>query len=74
VEKLFYPKFFSVLKLGIGKKQLSTDILAGIVVGVVALPLSIAFSVASGVSPEKGLITAIIAGFIISFWEGAGFR
>ena len=71
MEKIFYPKFFSILKLGIGKKQLSSDILAGVVVGVVALPLSIAFAVASGVSPEKGLITAIIAGFLISLLGGS---
>jgi len=71
MEKIFYPKFFSILKLGIDKKQLTSDLLAGIVVGVVALPLSIAFAVASGVSPEKGLITAIIAGFLISFFGGS---
>ena len=71
MEKLFYPKFFSVLKQGISKKQLSADLLAGIVVGVVALPLSIAFAVASGVSPDKGLITAVIAGFLISFLGGS---
>ena len=71
MEKIFKPKLFSVLKEGLTKKQISTDILAGIVVGVVALPLAIAFAVASGVSPEKGLITAIIAGFIISFLGGS---
>ncbi len=68
---LFKPKLFSVLKLGITKEQLTKDILAGIVVGVVALPLAIAFAVASGVSPEKGLITAIVAGFIVSFLGGS---
>jgi len=68
---LFVPKFFSVLKQGISKKQISSDIFAGIVVGIVALPLAIAFAVASGVSPEKGLITAVIAGFIISFLGGS---
>ncbi len=67
----FKPKFFSILKQGIEKKQLSTEVLSGIVVGIVALPLAIAFAVASGVSPEKGLITAIIAGFIISFLGGS---
>ena len=69
--KIFNPKFFSLLKLGIGKKQISTDLLSGIVVGIVALPLGIAFAVASGVSPEKGLITAIVAGFLISFLGGS---
>jgi sulfate permease, SulP family len=50
-------------------KQLTSDVLSGIVVGIVALPLLIAFAVASGLSPEKGLITAIIAGFLISFFR-----
>ncbi len=71
MENIFKPKFFSILKLGITKKELTTDIMAGIIVGIVALPLAIAFAVASGVSPEKGLITAIIAGFIISFLGGS---
>lgn len=71
MSKIFEPKFFSLLKSGINKEQVTTDIFAGIVVGIVALPLSIAFAVASGVSPEKGLITAIVAGFIISFLGGS---
>lgn len=71
MSKIFEPKFFSLLKSGINKEQITTDIFAGIVVGIVALPLSIAFAVASGVSPEKGLITAIVAGFIISFLGGS---
>ncbi|MBN2237912.1 MAG: STAS domain-containing protein [Bacteroidales bacterium] len=71
MEKIFKPKLFSLLKSGISKKQLSSDVLAGIVVGIVALPLAIAFAVASGVSPDKGIITAIVAGFIISFLGGS---
>lgn len=71
MSKVFNPKLFTIIKSGIDKKQLSSDILSGIVVGIVALPLAIAFAVASGVSPEKGLITAIIAGFIISFFGGS---
>lgn len=71
MSKLFEPKFFTLLKSGISKDQLIADIFAGVVVGIVALPLSIAFAVASGVSPEKGLITAIIAGFLISFLGGS---
>ncbi len=71
MNKIFEPKFFSLLKSGISKEQLISDIFAGIVVGIVALPLSIAFAVASGVSPEKGLITAIVAGFIISLLSGS---
>ena len=67
----FKPKLFTLLKHGIARRQLSKDILAGIVVGIVALPLAIAFAVASGVSPDKGLITAIVAGFIISLLGGS---
>jgi SulP family sulfate permease len=67
----FTPKLFSLLKEGISKKTISKDILAGIIVGIVALPLSIAFAIASGVSPEKGIVTAIIAGIIISAFGGS---
>ncbi len=68
---IFKPKFFTILKSGIDKKQFTSDVLSGIVVGIVALPLAIVFSVASGVSPEKGLITAIVAGFLISLLGGS---
>lgn len=71
MNSIFKPKLFSLLKNGITKKQLVNDIFAGIVVGIVALPLAIAFAVAAGVSPEKGLITAIIAGFLISAFGGS---
>ena len=67
MEKVFSPKLFSVLHKGYSKQMFQTDLMSGIIVGIVALPLAIAFAVASGVSPEKGLITAIVAGFIISF-------
>ena len=67
----FTPKFFSVIQEGISIKQLQQDILSGIVVGIVALPLAIAFAIASGVSPEKGLIAAIFGGFIISAFGGS---
>lgn len=67
----FTPKLFSLIKQGISKKTISTDIVAGIIVGIVALPLSIAFAIASGVSPEKGIITAIIAGILISAFGGS---
>lgn len=71
MNKIFKPKFFSLLQSGLVKEYLSKDILSGVVVGIVALPLAIAFAVASGVSPEKGLITAVVAGFIISFLGGS---
>ncbi len=67
----FTPKLFTLLKQGIGSKQLTTDILSGITVGFVALPLAIAFAIASGLSPEKGLITAIVGGLIISALGGS---
>ena len=67
---MFKPKFFVLLPT-MNKDQITKDIIAGILVGIVALPLAIAFGIASGVSPEKGLITAIIGGFIISFFGGS---
>ncbi|MDP2058179.1 MAG: SulP family inorganic anion transporter, partial [Flavobacteriaceae bacterium] len=67
----FTPKIFTVFKEGITFKQFSKDLIAGVIVGIVALPLAIAFAIASGVSPEKGLITAIIAGFLISLLGGS---
>lgn len=68
------PKLFSIIKhrkKELPARQLSKDIISGIIVAIIALPLSIALAIASGVSPEKGLITAIIGGFIISFLGGS---
>lgn len=70
-DKQFTPKLFSLLKGGIKKEQLLKDLTAGLIVGIVALPLAIAFAIASGVSPDKGLITAIVAGLIISILGGS---
>ncbi len=67
---IFQPKLFSGLKKYSGK-QLISDIVAGIIVAIIALPLSIALAIASGVAPEKGLYTAIVAGFVISFLGGS---
>lgn len=64
------PKLFSVMK-HYSKDQLIKDIISGIIVAIIALPLSIALAIASGVGPEKGLYTAIIAGFCISFFGGS---
>lgn len=64
------PKLFTTLK-GYNKQQFIADATAGVIVGIVALPLAIAFGIASGVTPEKGIITAIIAGFVISFFGGS---
>ncbi|WP_321374187.1 SulP family inorganic anion transporter [uncultured Draconibacterium sp.] len=71
MKSIFKPKLFSLLRNGVSRKQITSDVLAGIVVGIVALPLAIAFAVASGVSPEKGLITAVVAGFLISLLGGS---
>ena len=68
---MFEPKFFTLIKNGISREQIFADMIAGTIVGIVALPLAIAFAVASGVSPEKGIITAIVAGFIISLLGGS---
>lgn len=64
------PKLFSVMKT-YTKEQFVKDVVAGIIVAIIALPLSIALALASGVTPEKGIYTAIIAGFIISFLGGS---
>ena len=64
------PMLFSVMKTYDGKK-LVTDIISGIIVAIIALPLSIALALASGVGPEQGIYTAIVAGFIISFLGGS---
>lgn len=67
---IFHPKFFTTLK-GYTLKDLRADVIAGLIVAIIALPLSIALAIASGVSPEKGIHTAIIAGFLISFLGGS---
>ncbi len=64
------PKILSTMK-DYSKEQLAKDITAGIIVAIIALPLSIALAIASGVSPEKGLYTAIVAGFLISLLGGS---
>lgn len=64
------PMLFSTMK-GYDKNSLMKDIIAGIIVAIIALPLSIALAIASGVNPEKGIHTAIIAGFFISFFGGS---
>ncbi len=64
------PKLFSVMK-GYTREQFIKDVIAGIIVAIIALPLSIALALASGVSPEKGIYTAIVAGFLISFFGGS---
>ncbi len=66
----YRPKIMDALK-GYNKELFFKDLVAGIIVGIVALPLAIAFAIASGVSPEKGIFTAIIAGFVVAALGGS---
>ena len=68
--KVFQPKITTALK-GYKKEQIIKDIVAGIIVAIIALPLSIALAIASGANPEQGLYTAIVAGFIIALMGGS---
>ncbi|HEX6050004.1 MAG TPA: SulP family inorganic anion transporter, partial [Gemmatimonadaceae bacterium] len=67
---MFVPKLFTTLR-AYDRRQLTSDLTAGVIVGIVAFPLAIAFAIASGVTPERGLYTAIVAGFIISVLGGS---
>ena len=69
--RMFEPKLVTVLREGYGLQALKADAMAGLTVAVVALPLAMALAIASGTTPEKGLHTAIIAGFLISFFGGS---
>lgn len=68
---MFVPKSLVCLKEGYTRESATRDLIAGVVVGIVALPLALAFAIASGVPPERGLYTAIIAGFLISALGGS---
>ena len=67
---MLVPKLFTTLRT-YNRAQFLADLTAGVIVGIVALPLAIAFAIASGVTPERGLYTAIIAGFLISALGGS---
>ncbi|MDX2275837.1 MAG: SulP family inorganic anion transporter [Hyphomonadaceae bacterium] len=71
---LLQPKLFAVLREGYDADTLRRDAIAGITVAIVALPLSMAIAVASGVSPERGLFTAIVGGFLVSALSGSRFQ
>jgi SulP family sulfate permease len=71
---LFTPKLVTVLREGYGAAQLRADAMAGLTVAIVALPLSMAIAIASGASPERGLYTAIVGGFLISLLGGSRFQ
>ncbi|WP_226470446.1 SulP family inorganic anion transporter [Luteimonas panaciterrae] len=69
--RMFEPKLLTVFREGYGWQQLRTDAIAGLTVAIVALPLAMALAIASGTTPEKGLYTAIVAGFLISALGGS---
>ena len=74
LKEVFQPKLFGLFRKGqYDGKTFTSDLIAGIIVGIIALPLAIAFGIASGVTPQQGLITAIVAGFLISFFGGSNF-
>ena len=74
LKEVFQPKLFTLFTKGqYDSKKLTSDLIAGLIVGIIALPLAIAFGIASGVTPQQGLITAIVAGFLISFFGGSNF-
>ena len=74
LKEVFQPKLFGLFKKGkYDSSKFTSDLIAGIIVGIIALPLAIAFGIASGVTPQQGLITAIVAGFLISFFGGSNF-
>jgi SulP family sulfate permease len=71
ISQRFQPALLTVLKEGYTRHKFMQDLLAGLIVAVVALPLAIAFGIASGVSPQQGLVTAVVAGFLISVFSGS---
>jgi SulP family sulfate permease len=72
--ELFTPKLVTILREGYGWRQFRADAIAGLTVAIVALPLSMAIAIGSGLSPDKGLYTAIVGGFIISALGGSRFQ
>ncbi|WP_454816572.1 SulP family inorganic anion transporter [Labrys neptuniae] len=72
--ELYTPKLVTVLKEGYGLDKLRADILAGLTVAIVALPLSMAIAIASGVTPDRGLYTSIVGGFVVSVLGGSRFQ
>ncbi|MEF2070161.1 SulP family inorganic anion transporter [Consotaella aegiceratis] len=72
--ELFTPKLITVFREGYGLKDLRTDAIAGLTVAIVALPLSMAIAIASGTTPDRGLYTAIVGGFLVSLFGGSRFQ
>src|SRR5262245_42039865 len=72
--ELYSPKLITVLREGYGLSDLRADVIAGLTVAIVALPLSMAIAIASGVTPDRGLYTAVVGGFIVSLLGGSRFQ
>jgi SulP family sulfate permease len=72
--ELYTPKLVTILRERYGLADFRADLIAGLTVAIVALPLSIAIAIASGVSPDRGLYAAIIGGFIVSLLGGSRFQ
>src|SRR5580658_9431533 len=72
--ELYAPKLITVLREGYGLRDLRADAIAGLTVAIVALPLSMAIAIASGVTPDRGLYTAIVGGFVVSALGGSRFQ
>src|ERR1700760_877306 len=72
--ELYSPKLVTILREGYGLAALRADIVAGLTVAIVALPLSMAIAIASGVAPARGLYTAIVGGFFVSAFGGSRFQ
>lgn len=71
--QLFTPKLITVLREGYGLRDLRADVFAGLTVAIVALPLSMAIAIASGVTPDRGFYTSIVGGFVVSLLGGSRF-
>ena len=74
IKRHFTPKIFEVLKKRYTVNDFKRDCIAALTVAVVSIPLAMAFAIASGVAPEKGLYTAVIAGFFVSFLGGSRYQ
>src|ERR1700731_4594952 len=72
--ELYAPKLITVLREGYGPADFRADVIAGLTVAIVALPLSMAIAIGSGVTPDRGLYTAVIGGFIVSLLGGSRFQ
>src|SRR5215469_6761851 len=72
--ELYSPKLITVLREGYGFSDFRADIASGLTVAIVALPLSMAIAIASGVTPDRGLYTAVVGGFVVSLFGGSRFQ